>query len=66
VCDSKVNELGAIVGPLGTEALRRLLEGADGDVNRYSTHTFNSALYTSMEVYWVYGFFYTCLTSIIN
>jgi hypothetical protein len=34
VCDSKVHELASIVGPLGDDALRTLLLGADGDVNR--------------------------------
>ena len=38
-CDSKVNELAAIVGPLKPQALRALLEGADGDVNRYSLYS---------------------------
>lgn len=46
VCDSKVNELGAIVGPLGAEALRRLLEGADGDVNRYANTNTLQFIYT--------------------
>jgi hypothetical protein len=44
VCDSKIKELSGIVGPLGTEALRKLLDAADGDINRYATSLFHHEL----------------------
>lgn len=34
-CESKIKELAGIVGDVGKDALRALLLGADGDVNRY-------------------------------